>query len=341
MKKKSFLFFLFIIIIIFATVFAYYKYELTAKTNSDNAIVYNLKIVNGSSVKGVAKTLEENSIIRCSFVMYLFARKENVVIKSGRYTINSAMSVPEIATFLQSGKQTSVSVAIPEGLTYSKIAKTLEKKEITSAESFINECQNPEILKKYNIPAENLEGYLFPDTYFLDYEMPAEKVVKIMVDNFFDKIKDVKKLETLSPEELHQKIVLASIVEREYRVEKEAPLIASVFVNRLRRGIGLYSCATIEYIITEIQHRDHPDVITYEDLRIDSPYNTYKWAGLPPGAISNPGLVALRAAANPPKTSYYFFRLVDANLGTHHFSTNFDDHTETGRSMTTKRAAGQ
>lgn len=110
----------------------------------------------------------------------------------------------------------------------------------------------------------------------------------------------------MSPSELHEFVTLASVVEREYRVKSEAPLISSVFTNRLKHGIGLYSCATIEYILTEIQGKPHPDRITYDDLKIDSPYNTYKWAGLPAGPISNPGLVAFSAALNPAKTDYYF-----------------------------------
>ncbi len=103
-------------------------------------------------------------------------------------------------------------------------------------------------------------------------------------------------------------MTLASIVEREYRVEEEAPLIASVFINRLRLGIGLESCATLAYIITEIQHQPHPEYITLEDKGIDSPYNTYKWAGLPPGPIANPGRVALDAAFHPARTDYPVFR---------------------------------
>ena len=138
--------------------------------------------------------------------------------------------------------------------------------------------------------------------------------------------------------ELHSDVVLASIVEREYRIDSEAPLIASVFRNRLKHNIGLYSCATIEYILTEIQGKPHPDVITYADLAIDSPYNTYKWAGLTPGPISNPGVVALDAAINSAKTDYYFFRLVDANAGRHVFPKDFSTHVNEGYIYSTKKS---
>jgi UPF0755 protein len=134
-------------------------------------------------------------------------------------------------------------------------------------------------------------------------------------------------------------VILASIVEREYRVASEASLIASVFTNRIKENWGLYSCATIEYIITEIEGRPHPDVITAEDTQINSPYNTYKWAGLPPGPISSPGLVALNAACNPADTDYYYFRVADSAVGRHYFSENFSEHIDIGR-QTTKKAAG-
>ena len=119
---------------------------------------------------------------------------------------------------------------------------------------------------------------------------------------------------------------MASIVEKEYKVKEEAPLIASVFKNRIRHNIGLYSCATIVYIITEIQGKPHPNRILTKDTKIDNPYNTYKWAGLTPGPISNPGLTALDAVINTPKTSYFFFQVKDEKKGTHVFTETFEEH---------------
>ena len=194
-------------------------------------------------------------------------------------------------------------------------------------------------MEKYQIPADSLEGYLFPDTYFFNPSMDAKAVVSMMADNFFDRIKTIQGLSEKSPSEIFDILIMASIVEREYRVESEAPLIASVFYNRLEDNVGFYSCATIEYIITEILGRPHPDVITYEDLQINSPYNTYKWAGLPPSPISNPGLVALSAAANPPKTDYYYFTLTNAEKGTHAFTKSFGSHIRAGMQLKTKKAA--
>jgi UPF0755 protein len=119
---------------------------------------------------------------------------------------------------------------------------------------------------------------------------------------------------------------MASIVEREYRRAAEAPLIASVFYNRLEYNIGLESCATLGYIITDIQNKPHPEYLTAEDKRIDSPYNTYKWAGLPPGPISSPGAVALEAAFRPADTGYYYFVLKNPQTGEHYFSEDLQEH---------------
>ncbi|NLM00876.1 MAG: endolytic transglycosylase MltG [Treponema sp.] len=342
MKKISKFFIYFFIILIIIMVFVYFGFNYLISPLNPNAKekTHTFKIIQGSSIKNVALELQKNEIIRNAYAMYILARIKGTIIKSGRYEANASMSCEQILDYLQDGKQANVVVAIPEGLTFTKIAALLEKYEVTKAEDFIEECKNTNTIEKYRISSENLEGYLFPDTYFFDYEMKANKVVQIMVNNFFSKIEKIPELKDLSSQKLHEKIILASIVEREYRISSEAPLIASVFVNRIRRNIGLYSCATIEYIITEIMGKPHPDVITYEDLKINNPYNTYKWAGLPPGPISNPGLIALNAVANPPVTQYYFFRLVDSKKGTHVFSKDFESHTENANNISTKKVAG-
>ncbi len=337
MKKQTPLF-LFFLLIVFAVFISFYL--ILPADKPEYAKHYILKVPQGATVKSCAQKLETEKIIKSGYAMFLMAKIQKPVVKSGRYKLNSAMSLQQIIDTLQSGKQEAVSISIPEGMTFSKIASLLEKNEITKASDFEDKCKDAAVLAKYNIPSESLEGYLFPDTYFLDYEMNPVDVIDIMVKNFQKKIASIPELEKLDAAALHQKVVLASIVEREYRVEKEAPLIASVFANRIRRGIGLYSCATIEYIITEIEKKPHPEKITYADTRIDSPYNTYKWAGLPPGAISNPGLIALKAAANPPRTKYYFFKLIDANKGIHHFSEDLDEHSETPLARPVKKAAG-
>ena len=335
--------FLFVFVILFSIV------QVLPVSTAKRAVEVRVEIPSGTSVRSVSRTLKEKKLIRNGFYFFVCARfsfvrslvtgsNEPFSLKSGVYTISSSMTYSEIFKILASGKQEYIRVSIPEGLTISKIASKLEEAGVCSVEDFKVAARNSELLSEYGIPGDSFEGFLFPDTYFFNPLMKGEAVVRLMADNFFEKIKSVKGFEKLSRDQLFYDITLASIVEREYRIDEEAPLIASVFRNRLKHNIGLYSCATIEYILTEIQGKPHPDVITYSDLAIDSPYNTYKWAGLPPGPISNPGLVAIDAAVNSAKTDYYFFRLVDANAGRHVFTKDFSTHVSEGYSYSTKKS---
>lgn len=326
-----------------STVFSYYSYNIRPVTNIENEFVKKIKVPSGTSTKEIASILKDEQLIRSEKVFYYAARfcllneRQPFILKSGVYTVKSSMSMEEIYILLQSGMQEYITLSLPEGLTMRKIGMLLEEKGVCSQLAFIEQCYSNNLLNEYKIPSENMEGYLFPDTYFFTPQMEAEEVVRRLVDTFFTKISQINSLNELSPEDLHYKVRLASIIEREYRVKDEAPIIASVFSNRLRRNIGLYSCATIEYIITELQGKPHPEKITYDDLKIDNPYNTYLYAGLPPSPISNPGLVALDAAANPASTKYYYFVLTDPVKGTHTFSKDFDEHIAAEKGIPTKK----
>ena len=353
-------FFLFICLVLGSGLFFIRSQYLPVAADSENTGDVRFEIPYGTSVYTISKELKAAGLIKNEKLFYYAARYPQLLkilfpkeaenlsfsLKSGIYHINSSLSVIEIMELLSSGQTEYIRVSIPEGLTISKIAAILDEERICDKASFINSCKKAELFKNYPLYSlfeqgviENCEGFLFPDTYFMTTEMTADSVVLIMVDNFFSKISEVENLSDTNINDLFEILTLASIVEREYRVDDEAPLIASVFKNRLSRNIGLYSCATIEYIITEIQGRPHPDVILISDTKIDNPYNTYKWAGLPPGPISNPGLIALNAAANPPKTNYYFFQVVDPSQGRHVFTSTFEEHKV--NKIYTKKAAGK
>ena len=335
---------IFTIIILLAALafggFTYVKSQLMPVVEGEATEEVKVEIPYGMSVSQVSDLLAEKKLIKNSKIFYYSVRfpfildlvfgEENdgnkFALKSGTYTVKNNLNAVEIQKLLSSGQQEFIKVSFPEGLTITKIGTILEDNNICSKDDFINASKNSELIKKYNILGKSLEGFLFPDTYFFTKGMDAIDVAEIMVKNFFEKIKLVDNLEGKSPSELWEIVKLASIVEREYRVADEAPLIASVFKNRLRHNIGLYSCATIVYIMTEIEGREHPKRVLISDTRIDSPYNTYLYAGLPPGPISNPGLVALDATVNTPKTDYYFFQIADQDEGRHVFSTTFEEH---------------
>jgi UPF0755 protein len=285
----------------------------------------------GESLSRIAERLQEERYIRFAPLLDLLGRIRGTAgsFKAGYYRIPTRVSTARIHDLLVSGAQSLGKVTIPEGWTVSKIAAHLEAQGVCPAADFMAAARSSALARRLGAPAGSLEGYLFPDTYFVPAPFPPETLAEIMVKRFFETLGDVAPgWKDMAPAALQEKVIVASIVEREYRVSDEAPQIASVFYNRLRRNIGLESCATLEYIITEIQGKAHPEYITIEDKKIDSPYNTYRWAGLPPGPISNPGRVALEAAFRPARTDFLYFVLQDAQAGRHHFSRDLSEHNQ-------------
>ena len=339
-KGKIALSFLILLILILAAGILYGRSQISPENSKDTQEEVRFEVPMGTSVYKIAQDLQEAGLIKNAKFFYYFVRSpkllkllypkeevpQQITLKSGIYHLKYGMNYAELVNVLSSGQQEYLKVSVPEGKTISQIGQILEDARICSKDNFKNVCYSQEIINKYQIPGESAEGFLFPETYFLTAGMTAQAVAEMMIDTFFEKIQSIENLAGKTAAEIYDTVILASIVEREYRVEEEAPLIASVFTNRLRNNIGLYSCATIVYILTEIQGKPHPDRVLLEDTKIDSPYNTYTWAGLTPGPISNPGMVALSAAANPPKTNYYFFQVVDSSQGKHVFTTTFDEH---------------
>jgi UPF0755 protein len=287
------------------------------------------KVLRGENLSTIAERLELEGLIRSRLLLLLFSRLNGTetAFKNGYFRILPGDSMVDVHDLLVAGYQEQVKLTIPEGWTLKKIARYMEDKGIADREDFLEAASSPSLLDQFGIPAENLEGYLFPDTYFFPRGYPAYGVVEEMVENFFRRLADIAP-EALQwdRERLHRRVIMASIVEREYRRSEEAPLIASVFYNRLDYNIGLESCATLGYIITDIQDKPHPEFLSAEDKRIDSPYNTYRWAGLPPGPISSPGAVALEAAFHPADTGYYYFVLKNPETGEHYFSEDLKEH---------------
>ena len=277
-------------------------------------------------------------ILRPQYLKYVYPKIEfpkKLDFKSGVYNVNKSMSYSDFILKFANGDSEYVVITVAEGLTIKKIGTLLEEKGICKKDDFVAACHDPELLNIYDIPADSFEGYLFPYTYNLDAIMNAKLIVQIMADNFFNKIKEISELEGKKGKELNDIVILASIVEREYKVDEEAPIIASVFTNRIKHKIGLYSCATIEYIITEILDKPHPTRLFDKDLKIDNPYNTYMYQGLTPGPICNPGAVALAASAKPAKTEFYYFQVVDPSSGKHVFTKTFGEHI-TNHTLITK-----
>jgi conserved hypothetical protein, YceG family len=282
----------------------------------------------GANVHTVALALEREGYLRSALTFRILAKIEGQEssLKAGTYRIETSMNAKRILDEMASGEQALAKATIPEGYTTRQVAALLDSLGVVSKEAFLSAASSPELLAELGLPGPSAEGYLFPDTYYFPLKYTAKGVIESMVADFRAKLATIPGVAALTPKELGDKVVLASIVEREYKLPEEAPLMASVFANRLKIHMGLQSCATVVYIITERQGKSHPEALFDRDLKIVDPYNTYMYAGLPPGAISNPGLTALNAAINPASTKYLYFRLVDAEAGSHHFSLTLEEH---------------
>lgn len=290
-----------------------------------------IAVKEGESATQVGFRLKDAGFIRSRLVWQLLCHLRPEYLQAGMYQFDTKLPLLELHEVFTSGKQLLVSVTIPEGSTLKKTARILAEASVCSAEDFLEAASNPALLREYNVPAATMEGYLYPDTYHLTLNYPAAMAVRKMADNFYRRLKSLGiETSSMSAEDIFFRVILASIVEREYRIEDEAPVMAGVFLRRMEKGMRLESCATVVYVLTEIEGKEHPKTLFYSDLDVESPYNTYRHSGLPPSPISSPGAVALSAAFYPEKTEYLFFRIVDPQAGRHYFSKNFDDHIKAG-----------
>ena len=308
---------------------AWYAFNLYSQCADPAGETVVFTVEKGKHLPSIAQRLEEQRLIKSALFLRILAKldKTENSFKSGQYSLSAAMTPRQIQNLLVAGTGINIKVTIPEGITLNRIAAILEDAELARADEFIAAAHDKELLSQYFITADSAQGYIFPDSYLFQKGLTAKTVLCAMLDTFYAKVDSFcPGWRSMTPEEIYSKVVLASIVEREYRLPKEAPLIASVFYNRLEHNIALSSCATVEYIITEVQGKKHPEYITYDDLRIDSPYNTYLNRGLPPTPICNPGAVSLEAAFNPPETDYLYFLLKDPETGEHYFSKRFSEH---------------
>ena len=234
------------------------------------------------------------------------------------------MSINDIVDTLTSESTKGlIKFTVPEGYTVDDIALKLEKEGICTKEEFIKtikEYELPSFVKKNSSKRYNLEGYLFPDTYIIKQDESPKDIVKAMISRFEEAFKEALKETNMkvSDEDVETIITIASMIEKEARVDKERPLISSVISNRVSKGMKLQIDATVIYALGE-----HVETVLNKHLEIDSPYNTYKINGLPIGPISNPGMPSILAALKPASTDYLFY-VLEKDMK-HHFFTS-DEH---------------
>lgn len=287
-------------------------------------------ISSGESAYGVGARLAQHGYIRSELFFKLIAKIRKAPIQKGCYEVVDGDSALRIYSRFANGRQKMVQFTVPEGRTLNQTAQIIEDQGICDRVDFLAAAETHFDSGLISNHAASVEGFLFPDTYTVPAHSDAELVVEAMVNRSREVIDSFPLSGRLSRSQLYERIVLASIVEKEYRALHEAPLIASVFLNRLRTGMKLQSCATVVYVITEIQEKPHPSRLFYKDLDINNPYNSYRFRGLPPGPICSPGETALNAVFNPAESDYLYFVVKDLETGEHFFSSDLAQH-EKGR----------
>ena len=295
-----------------------------------------VEVEKGMDVGGVARLLEKRGIIgsRRAFLVSYRLFYQPRVIRAGEYALVSPLRTKEVLDILIKGKVYLHSLTVPEGLTAREIAPLVGPLLADGQDAFLAAVREVEPIRRFDGEAENLEGYLFPETYSFVRGISAVDAVAAMVGQFravfSDTWKERAEARRLS---VRQAVTLASLIEKETSVTEEMKLISAVFHNRLRIGMKLDCDPTIIYALKEKGLFDGN--LTKKDMALDSPYNTYRHAGLPPGPICNPGRAALEAALFPAEEAYLYF--VSRNDGRHHFSRTFKEHQNAVRQFQLKR----
>ncbi len=331
MKKiKKFLSKLVIILVTITLIFTIVR--VTANIIKEEKVLY-LEVPSGYNPQQIANMLKANGIIDSAFLFRSIVKisPNSSSLKAGLYEFSSKESIPSIISKLVDGRVAEyedIRITIPEGKNIEDMAEIFAENKLFSKEDFLNQIRSyeTEYIWAKDIPSERVEykyeGYLFPDTY----DFRTITTPKIVIDKLVKRFnQQVYELYESSDKEydltFHELVTLASIVEKEAVLHEERPIIASVFYNRLDVNQALQSCATVQYVLEE-----HKEVLSTADTQIESPFNTYKYPGLPPGPISSISQASFKAVLNPEDTNYRYFHAIGG--GKHSFSVTYQEHLD-------------
>ena len=279
----------------------------------------------GSGAPEIGRRLVEAGVIRdlLTFDVALWQSGQARRLQAGEYRFDRAMTPAEVLDKIGRGDVYEHRVTFPEGLVIPEMAAIYEEKGLGTAVSFVEAAKDSSLVTAYDPGARDLEGYLFPETYSLPRGTSASRLVRLMVDrfehNFPPELRQAALARGLT---VHQAVVLASLVEKETARDDERPLVAAVYLNRLAKGMPMQCDPTVIYALRKAGK--YTGNLTREGLDFDSPYNTYRYPGLPPGPIAAPGRPSLEAAAKPAQVDYLYF--VSRNDGSHVFASTLDEH---------------
>jgi UPF0755 protein len=323
----------------------YYVYANLQPVAVEDEELVHIEVPMGSSASRIASILKESNLVRNEQIFYYYVRyKGESGFQAGEYYLSANMELDDIIQQLKSGRiyLDSVRFTVAEGLSVDQKASHLESIGLVNKDKFLqllNEGDFSDISFISEIPESEhrkyrLEGFLFPETYEIYKGASEEEIIRLMLQQFEKELAkidaELKESNTSLKDELEEKgltlyeaITLASIIEREAVVNEERKTISGVFHNRINEGWLLQSCATVQFVLGKQRDR-----LLFEDLEVESPYNTYINAGLPPSPIASPGRQALEAAIQPEEHEYFFFVTKKDGSGSHHFSKTYKEHQQ-------------
>jgi UPF0755 protein len=331
--------FLSFIILIIAVVIAGWIFKIVFISQGGAGATKSFTIESGQGVHAISRNLKQAGLIDNSFIFetYVWLKKSGTKIQAGDHQLQANWSLRQLTNVLTSGNSLSneIVIKIIEGWDLYDLADYLAKNNFVSKDDFYKLVGNPGQHDNQNLPdwskdfaflqekpdGVSLEGYLFPDTYRVFKDASAEDIIKKTLSNFGNKVDDKLMAEIKNQgKTLYDVLTLASIVEKEAQTAADKKTVAGVYTNRLKIGMALQADPTVNYITGK--QTDRPSL---DDLKVDSLYNTYKYPGLPPGPICNPGLDSILAAIYPEKNSYFYF--INTPEGNMVFAKTFEEHT--------------
>lgn len=291
-------------------------------TNPDERIRFIVE--KGMSTRAIAAKLEKLQVVPAGWAVEWYVERNEMdgKLQAGDYILRASWSTPRIVEEMLTGRKSEISVTIPEGYRLTQIDNLFAEKGLTKSGEILAQKY---LQTDFTLPkGVDLEGYLFPDTYyFVPEETTAQSIVQRLTDTMSSRITSQMRSDIAkSGYSLHEILTIASLIERESFSDNERPIIAGIIYNRLDAGMTLGIDATIQYAVSD----GWPKSLTYEDLQIDNQYNTRKYAGLPPGPICSPSLSAIEAAIYPAQTDYYYY--LHDSAGVAHYARTNAEHNQ-------------
>jgi UPF0755 protein len=289
-----------------------------------------VEIPSGAGSQAIGRALVAAGVVRdeWTFRLAVYLTGTARELKAGEYRFAGPASPKDVARRLARGDVYLRPITFPEGLTVKEMARLFESKGFGSADAFTGAASSAEAIRAVDPRAPDLEGYLFPETYNLPRRADAHALVGQMTARFLAVFDEPLRREAEAQGRTVRDVVtLASLVEKETARPEERPIVAAVYLNRLRIGMGLQCDPTVIYALEKAGK--YTGNLTRENLRFDSPYNTYRYAGLPPGPIAAPGRASIEAVLRPARVDYLYF--VSRNDGSHVFATTLAEHNRNVR----------